>query len=429
MDRASKLPPAKLSEASPEPNGSDAESLCEEARKKVQQGCNLLLQLPLQWGALLQGINPKRYLAEVTGISKSRIAEGSLDELRPSTVARAVEHSHRVTRERAIEGGWSESEFDEALTSAPRLSDGLPSQLGGMFHVGSRSDAVVLEETTRLAVALEELVIQLSNAAAADAWHEARNAALSFLRTEVWQESSSALQLSGLATAEGWQELHLQVDSLLMDALNGLFVTLDAEWGAQYFAGLRPQPVLLWLAPSLTFNAERKLPRRNGIGRPLRKLFELTFAISERGHSGRWPDKPPGRSAVAAILEQSDAHAGNYFDGTRNLTLRGFEAWWLRLTADMRSKFHRAEQVAAPVMLARVALLWQNYWVKAESGKLRSIILLDKDEYRRRWRAVRRRLSTRFPEGQGDWPDWLTAQLSSSPSTGSPSPPSSGRSS
>ena len=429
MDRASNLPPAKLCKDSPEPNGNGAESLCEEARKKVQRGCALLLQLPLQWDALLLGINPKSHLAEVTGISKSRIAVGSLDELRPSTVARAVEHSHRVIRERAIEGGWSASEFDEALSGAPRLSDGLHSQLGGMFHFGSKSDAIDLEETTRLAVALDELVVQLGNASAADAWHDARKVALAFLGTEVWQESGSALQLTGLATAEGWHELQLLLDRLLMDALGGLFVTLDAEWGAQSFRSLQPQPVLLWLSPEVDRDSEGKLARRNGIRRPIRKLLELTHAIAERAHSGRWPDGPPGRSAVGNILEQSDAHAGNYFDGSRKLTLRGFEAWWLRLTADMRSKFHRAEPMAAPMMLARVALLWQNYWVKTESGRLRSVILVDKNDYQRRWRAVRRRLSTRFPEGRGDWPDWLTAQLSSSPSTGSPSPSSSGRSS
>lgn len=150
MERAINLQPAKLDETNPETNSSEAELLCEEARKKVQLAWDLILQLPLQWGALLQGVNPKRYLGEVTGISQSRIAEGSLDQLRPSTVARAVEHSHRVTRERAIESGWSESEFDEALARTPRLSDGLPSQLGGMFHVGSKSDGCVLEETTSL---------------------------------------------------------------------------------------------------------------------------------------------------------------------------------------------------------------------------------------------------------------------------------------
>jgi hypothetical protein len=401
----------------------------ELARSEVQRMCGLLLQLPVQWGALLQGVNPKTHLAEVTGISKSRIAEGALNELRPSTVARAAEYSKSIARERAIRLGWSESEFDEALSSAPRLSDGLYSQLGGMFHVGSKSDAVELEETTRLAVALEELVVQLSNAAAADAWHDARNVALAFLSTEVWQESGSVLQLTGLETAEGWDELHFLLDRLLMDAFEGLFVTLDAEWGAQYFRSLQPQPVLLWLSPEVDLDSEGKLARRNGIRRPIRKLLELTLAITERAYSGRWPDGPPGRSAVGDILEQSDANAGNYFDGTRKLSMKSFETWWLMLTAEMRRKFGKAEQLAAPFMLARVALLWQSYWVKAAAGKARSIIVLDQDEYRRRWHAMRRRLATRFPEGQGDWPDWLTAQLSSSPSTGSPLPPSSGRSS
>lgn len=398
-------------------------------RSEVQRMCGLLLQLPVQWDALLQGVNPKTHLAEVTGISKSRIAEGALNELRPSTVARAAEYSKSMARERAIKLGWSESEFDEALSSAPRLSDSLYSQLGGMFHVGSKSDAVDLEETTRLAVALEELVVQLSNAAAADAWHDARNVALAFLSTEVWQESGSALQLTGLETAEGWDELHFLLDRLLMDAFAGLFVTLDAEWGAQYFRSLQPQPVLLWLSPEVHLDFEGKLARRNGVRRPIRKLLELTLAIAARFYSGRWPDGPPGRSAVGDILEQSDAHAGNYFDGTKKPSMQSFETWWRRLIAEMQRKFGKAEQLAAPFMLARVALLWQGYWVKEAPGRPRSFIVLDQDEYRRRWEAIRRRLCARFPEGQGDWPDWLTAQFSSSPSTGLASPPSSRRSS
>jgi hypothetical protein len=399
------------------------------ARSEVQRICGLLLQLPLQWGASLEGINPKAHLAKVTGISKSRIAEGSLDRLRPSRLKRAEDHSLRVARERAVEAGWTDKEFDQMVASAPQLSDGLPSQLGGLFHMWSMADGVPLEETTRQAIALEDFVVHLNVAASNDAWRDAQQAALDFLRSDEDPWPGAAHSRADWEAADSWQEIRRLADRLLMDGFEGLFVTLDAEWGAHYFAGLRPQPVLLGLAPHVALDADMKLPRRNGIRRPVRKLFELTFVIAERGYSGRWPDDPPGRSAVAAILEQSDAHAGNYFDGTRNLTLRTFEAWWLKLTADMRNRFGRTEQMAAPVMLARVALLWQNYWVKTESGKLRSIILLDRDEYRRRWQAMRRRLSTRFPEGQGDWPDWFTAQLSSAPSTGLPSPPSSGRSS
>lgn len=428
MEKAVNLQPAKLDETNPETNRSEAELLSEEARKKVQLACDLLLQLPLQWGALLQGVNPKRYLAEVTGISQSRIAEGSLDQLRPSTVARAVEHSRRVTRERAIESGWRESEFDEALASAPRLSDGLPSQLGGMFHVGFTSDGCVLEQTTNLAIALEELVVQLSNAAKADAWQDARLAALVFLQTRAWQESHSALQLTGLEAAAGWQEVHFFLDRLLMDAFEGVFVTLDAEWSAQYFHSLQPQPVLLWLSPEVHLDSQGKLARRNGIRRPIRKLLELTLAIAERAYSGRWPNRPPGRSAVGHILDQSDAHAGNYFDGTRKLSINAFETWWHRLTVETQRKFGKAKPLTAPLMLARVALLWQGFWVKEASGRPRSFIVLDEVEYRRRWQAIRRRLSARFPEGQCSWPEWLTAERLSSRSTGLPSSSSSGRS-
>jgi len=390
--------------------------------------CGLLLQLPLQWGALLEGINPKVHLANVAGISKSRLAVGALDRLRPSTLRRAEVHSQRLARERAIGAGWTAEEFEQAVATVPQLSDGLPSKLGELFHFWSKEDGVTLEETIRQAIALEDFVVHLNAAASDGAFRGAQQAALGFLRFDLDPAPGPVHSQAEWEEAESWQTVQRLADRLLMYAIEGLFVTLDAEWGAQYLAGLRSYPVLLGVSPDVTLNTEMKLQRRNGIRRPVRKLFELTFVIAERGHSGRWPDGPPGRSAVAAILEQSDSHAGNYFDGTRALTLRAFEVWWLRLTAHMRGKFERTEQMAAPMMLARVALLWQDYWIKTESGKPRSVIVLDKDEYQRRWQAIRRRLFARIPEGQGTWPDWVKAQLSS-PSAGSSPPASSGRSS
>lgn len=418
-----------MEDATDRKQSASADAVSEElARSEVQRMCGLLLQLPLQWGALLEGVNPKVHLANVTGISKSRIAEGVLDRLRPSTLRRAKDHSQRLAHERAIKAGWTDREFDQMVASAPQLSDGLPSQLGGLFHFWSKADGVTLEETIRQAIALEDFVVHLSAAASDGARRGAQQAALGFLRLDPDPAPGPVDSQAEWEAAESWQAVQRLADRLLMYAIEGLFVTLDAEWGAQYFAGLRSHPIFLGVSPDVTLNTEMKLKRRNGIRRPVRKLFELTFVIAERGHTGQWPEGPPGRSAVAAILEQSDANAGNYFDGTRTLTLRAFEVWWLRLTAHMRGKYERTEQMAAPVMLARVALLWQNYWIKTESGKPRSVILIDKDEYQRRWQAMRRRLSARIPEGQGTWPDWVTAQLSSS-SVGSSPPALSGHSS
>lgn len=155
-----------------------------------------------------------------------------------------------------------------------------------------------------------------------------------------------------------------------------------------------------------------------------RLLSSIRFA--HRRHSRRDSASPP-TPHDPFILEQSDAHVGNYFDGTRKLSLNSFETWWLKLTSEMCVRYNVSEQMTCPVMLARVALLWQGYWVKTHAGKPSSIIVLDQARYRRRWQAVRRRLSAKFPEGQGDWPDWLTAQPSSS--SGSSSPGASGRSS
>lgn len=395
------------------PAGDDADAEV-AAMTEVRRTCDLLLQLPIQWGALLEGINPKTHLANVTGLSKSRIAEGSLDQLRSATVARAGQRSLSLARGRALESGVSEREFDELVASAPRLADGLPSHLGGMFHFWASADEVDLTETIAQAAALEGVAAQLHAAAAAGDWAAARRAAQDFLRSNAPQEVDLLIPESVWMQAEGWKPIRPLLDRVLMNAYATLLVILDAEWGAQYFKSLRPQPVLPWLAPEVALDADGALSRRNGIRRPVRKLLELSFVIAERRYSGRWPSGVPGRSEVGAILEQSDAHVGNYFDGTRKLTWKAFDTWWLKLTASMRQRFGHDDQMAAPTMLARVALLWQGYWVKEAVGEPRSIIVLDQSDYRRRWQAIRRQLSARFPEGQGDWPVWFTAQASSS---------------
>lgn len=408
---------------SEKPAGRDA--IAEElARSEVQRMCGLAMQLPFQWSALLEGVKPNTLLATVSGLSKSRIAEGSLDRLRPSSLKRAEEHSLRIARARALEAGWSQVEFDEVLRSVPRLADGQQAQLGGMIHFWAKADGVDLMETIGRAIAFEDFVVSLNNAATGGRWAVARQAALALLSSVSDQEFGSVNQISEWESVRGWQQLRPLLDRLLMDAYENLFVALDVEWGAQYFRALKPQPVLLWLSPEVELTREGRLARRNGIRRPIRKLLELTFLVAERGHANRWPRKPPGRSRVGSILGQTDADAGNYFDGTKKLSLRAFETWWLKLTADMRSRFKVTEQMQAPMMLARVALLWQGYWVETAGGKPRSIIVLDQEKYRRQWQYIRRRLTARFPNGQGDWPDWLTAQLSSTSPGGAPAPTS-----
>ncbi len=173
-----------------------------------------------------------------------------------------------------------------------------------------------------------------------------------------------------------------------MAAYETLFATLDAEWGAQYFGSLLPQPVLLWLAPEVDLCADGKLSRRNGIRRPVRKLLELSFVLAERAHSRTWPSKAPGRGELGKALELADAHVGNYFDGTRKMTLKAFGTWWQMMTNAMAQRFRKDLDMPAPMMLARVGLLWQGYWVKEDAGKLRAVILLDQADHRRRWQAI-----------------------------------------
>lgn len=386
----------------------------EVAQSAIRKACELILQLPFQWAALLDGINPKTFLANVTGISKSRVAEGSLDQLRPSSLRRAEEHSRRLARERALEAGFSEGEFDDLLASQPRLDIGLLSSWGGLFHFWSNSDGVDMTETIVCAVALEGFAVELHAATEGGDWMAARRVALKFLGSGAYQSFDLGVPRSSWETAEGWGQLHPLLDRVLMAAYETLFATLDAEWGAQYFGSLLPQPVLLWLAPEVDLCADGKLSRRNGIRRPVRKLLELSFVLAERAHSRTWPSKAPGRGELGKALELADAHVGNYFDGTRKMTLKAFGTWWQMMTNAMAQRFRKDLDMPAPMMLARVGLLWQGYWVKEDAGKLRAVILLDQADHRRRWQAIRRRLSAKYPEGQGDWPAWLTAQSSSS---------------
>ena len=76
-------------------------SVDDDPRVAVNQLVVSLALLQFLWIVELEGVCTKTLLAEMTGLSKSRIAQGNLDAIRPSTQARMEQTALQWARERA----------------------------------------------------------------------------------------------------------------------------------------------------------------------------------------------------------------------------------------------------------------------------------------------------------------------------------------
>ena len=396
-------------------------SVDDDPRVAVNQLVVSLALLQFLWIVELEGVCTKTLLAEMTGLSKSRIAQGNLDAIRPSTQARMEQTALQWARERAESRGWSSEDFEKLTSESPRLADGSPALWAQMPHAFQNGDAYKLPMTIELALAVDTLFRDLLRAVEADAPSQFGELALEFSgRAEVplsARNDDTAAVRQEWEDAKDWLTIRRLADDYLLSVYLQLFTALDAEWGAQYFGIFEPQPIFLFLSPRLhpDFDvAKGRIPKRNPVYRPARRLLEFTHAIARRGYGDAWPARPAGRSQIGKIFDLQDSLVGNYFDGTRRFSMNDFETWWLKLCGEMNAYWPRKDSMASPAVLAKVAILWQRALVVTDGGKFRSVVILDHDGYRHRWRSHRCRLLNKYPPGQQKWPDWLLRQSSSS---------------
>lgn len=404
----------------------------------VRQDLESMAVAPLINLGLIHGKSFRPWLTEVTGLSSGRIAQGNLEKVRNSTVKRIQESATAWFHEQGKKGGWSADEIKAQIAAAPKKLDGTVGLWASWIQSMEVLDAIRLPSTIAMALKTDELLqslIEACNIADMDKFKQTvcthqKCIALLKLNTAIGQTKPNSSDVKWTTTSD-WSEPGPALKNLLESLMFDIYTALDAEWGSQYFQAMKPMPLFLWVAPRINEDWDihsGTKPSKNPIHRPVRRLMELCHALIHRHYRAHWPSVPVGRSELGKAIDLSDTLVGNYFDGTKKLTLRDFSRYWNNLCSHISGKNDKADFPRCPVPLGVMAITWQETLIlNSSKSKLMSFILLDEDDYYNRWQYHRLNGAGQRSSGDVDWPDWLLNQSVSSDSVRSSQ--SSGRSS
>lgn len=404
-----------------QPTGHDA------VRRKLEA----LTLVPFSNYLLILGKTWRPFFAEITGLSVGRIAQGNLDNIRPSTLKRSQENATAWVFEQGQKRGWTPEECSAQMAAVPKKRDGDVGFWASWIKSLEIQEVMCLPLTIALALKADELLQSLIDACNHNdidrfkrdlsAHHEASSQTVLIDSVEpIKKLLSDDPEWTAIAN---WVEINAILDNLLEHLLLDIYTGLDVEWGNQYFRAMKPVPSFLWIAPRINDRWDVQsgaFKSKNSIYRPVRRLFELSYVVVYRHYRNDWPSAPVGRSEIGNALQLSDACVGNYFDGTRKLTIDTYKACWEALCRHLRSARSSPEDILhCPTPLAVMTITWQNTLiVNTSEGKLRSFTLLGEYDYKRRWEGHRRKWASLLllPSGNVDWPDWLLNQSVSSKS-------------
>ena len=391
-------------------------------RSKVKHLLDVLNQLPIIKLAKILGKSERSFLSEITGLSLARIAKGSLDNLRPSTARRIETCALAWGRLKAKEKGWTEEDFSAYIASNPKMKNGEVASWANFIYSLQSTDGLLLPLTISYALEIDELIFSLSKAFNAN---DCKNFSQLILKAAFSEHEKNFVCLSATYaekeilidswhSAADWDAIASLLPELSDNILISLYAALDVEWSRQYLKLIMPMPVFLWIAPRVHENLDLTSGtniKRNLIYRPVRRLLELSYALVHWHYRKRWPATPAGRSAIGLAIDLSDAEVGNYFDGTRKLTIGAYQSYWINLCRHFRPSCQTSDMPMCPSVLGVVAIIWQWLMIKTtEKSKFKSAHLLDEDDYKRQWQGHRNNWPDQAPSSDVAWPDWLLNQ-------------------
>lgn len=392
---------------------------------------------------LAQGSNRsmRSVLAEITGLSKARIAQGNLDAMRPSTKKKVDAHLR----------GWLEKKLDdpravasvlEKCSTAPHTRSGGHALWAQWIHALEFPPALLLPISKAVALEVDELLEALTDACQANDLSGFKRTWCAYVERHDLRMGSSDESarlhapyadgdaLESIDCWEGAQKLAKEaVDYLYLD----IIAALDAEWSCSYFGGRQTAPlfplVMMRLQDGL-LETKKAISRKNVFYRPARRLLETLYALLFLKRYRKWPEKPPGPKDLAMALDDptnddaiTAAVISNHFDGTLKLTLELTYDYWCQLYAHFFPGTNEGERAAPPDPMIMLALQWDAIQIQ-DSG--RTLFLFDLDAYvdlwrerRQQWDELQATLYEHRPEtGHSEqepieWPAWMANQWSS----------------
>jgi hypothetical protein len=400
----------------------------------VQPLLNLSM-IPLVLITWLEGKALRPFLAEMLGLSPSRLRRGNGQNLRESTLIKAKESAETWLRERALKNGWGMQDISERRSSLPSVLAGQPRPFADFIHGLENPDYIDLPLAKTFAEEVDCLANSLLLANQANDLESFKQVILNCgwgegLARSIADQDEADQRLTAFAAATDWDEAFAASRGFADNIMICLFAAIDVEFGATYLRKLQPRPLLPLLQPKMNadFNPDSldKLPRRNLVYRPPRRLLELCYALMFWAKTRRWPSKPVGRKVLSEKLHLADYVVGNWFDGTKSMNSREFESIWKSLCINIAKQ----EPFPAPMPLFLATVFLQNVLIATyPNQKLKHVILLDEANYLRYWTWHRQRWASQLHQGTEGWPTWLDDQSSLSPDSEARSSQSAGRSS
>ena len=258
----------------------------------------------------------------MTGLSPSHLRRGKSSKLREATEHRALETAKQWGRNNLTENGWSDAEINIHMETAPSNIIGEPRPYADFIHGLQVPGEYELPLTIAFAEEVDKLVIRLLEAHNADDLEEFKQAIIGCnwgdgIPRLIADQQVVDQQLEPLRAASDWGAVLSTVENEFFNMLLYYFAALDAEYGLIHFKEFQPRPLFLLVMPKMNpqtkLDSLDKLPRRNLVYQPVRRLLELSHALMVWIRDGRWPDKPVGRKELGEVLDLTDQYIGNFF--------------------------------------------------------------------------------------------------------------------
>lgn len=394
-----------------------------------------LQHIPFELILLLLGKTKRPFLADMFGLSPSHLRVGKNSKLRESTQKRIFEFAEKKCRAEMKNKGWSEAQIDSFSQSSPSKLSVSPRPYSDLIYILQVPGELELPLTIAFADEVDRFVIRLLEA------HSAGD--LGLFKQEIlgcnWGDGvtrsiadrhEAVQRMEAFKTASSWEDALDAAQQVFENILLCLFAALDAEHGLTYFGIFQPRPLFLLvqpkLNPQLKFDSLEKLPLKNFVYHPVRRLLELSHALMVWSIDKHWPDKPVGRKELGDAIDRADFDVGKFFDGTRKMNVGIFEEIW----SEMSRTIGNRKPFYFPKPLVLAAILWQNCITRDANQKIKNVLLPSNDEnYISFWRWHHQNWATQPKHDSVGWPVWLGDQPSRPSSEEVLSSQSSGRSS
>jgi hypothetical protein len=363
-------------------------------------------ELPLQQFAWLEGLAFRTWLANATGLSTTRIYNGGLEKLRPSTTEQVRQHAQDKGLARALANGWTQADFDARWQRIREVESKGGAAWAAFAVECDRPAEEYLPRTIELALSIDQHLEALREAAASQDLPGYAKLGADFCLAYGDVEAAE-LEPASWSSATDWAGLELPTARLIEAFWLDLHACLDAEWGGSWAAALQPAPLFTFLMPKVDpALLESPVPWaafRKRLRRPTRRFLEFAYAITHRKGRRAWPDRAPGAAELAHALSMDPAAVANLFDQTKKLRAAAAEGAWDRLC-----EHFRVDNKGYPSVMAHVAICWQHLLLRMVNYKLTTVMLLDAKSYESLWQRHRQALPGQATEPE-PWPAWISA--------------------